>query len=205
VNKPSRRWQAAAGYVSDLYRFARARLENPHSYLKFLRLNELRKKVNADACIETGTYLGVTSYRCSFVFQLVYTIELEPELAHAAKRFLKRRRNVQVIRGDALQELGKIFENNQFARAVVFLDGHHTGPQTACGEIPEPALEELDVLKNYKTRVAAIVIDDFRNFGEEKGFPRKSQLLQTAEQLFPEYRLSVSLDQVCLVASSASE
>ncbi len=61
MNRPSRRWQAAAGYLVDLYCFASARFVNPHSYLKFLRLNEVRKQSGAHVFIETGTYLGITA------------------------------------------------------------------------------------------------------------------------------------------------
>ena len=188
----------------DLCRFAQARLENPHSYLKFLRLNELRKRVKADACIEAGTYLGVTSYRCSFVFKTVYTIELKPELAREAAKFLEARRNVQVICGDAVEELPKIFSRGGFSRALIFLDGHYTGPITGRGKISEPALEELRVIQEFKSRIGGIVIDDFRNFGAEEGFPLKSELLKAAEEFFPEYHLSVNLDQLCLVASSTA-
>ena len=199
MNRPSRRWQAAAGYLVDLYCFASARFVNPHSYLKFLRLNEVRKQSGAHVFIETGTYLGITAYRCSAMFGVVYTIEIEPELAAAAARFLARRQNVQVICGDASVELQKIFESASFDRALVFLDGHFSGGGTGSGKLPEPALEELQLLAKFKHRIGAIVIDDFRSFGTEAYFPSKSELLRAGEELFPEFRLSVSFDQCTLL------
>lgn len=204
MNKPSKRWQAVAGYVVDLYRFARARLENPHSYYKFVQLNELRRKTSADFLIETGTYLGVTSYRCSRVFNAVHTIEIEPSLAASAARFLEPRANVRVHCGEAIIELPSIFDSERFGSAVIFLDGHFSGGDTGSGRIPEPAIEELRILAPLRDRIAAILIDDFRSFGAAPGFPLKSELLRTAEQLYPEYMISIAADQVIIIRKSAA-
>lgn len=202
MNKPSRRWQAIGGYFLDLYRFARGKFENPHSYLKFVHLKRVAQQTGATVLIETGTYLGLTSYRCSFVFQNVFTIEISQQLATAAARFLGRRINVTVICGDAVAELPKIFQQHSFDRAVVFLDGHFSGGNTASGESPEPVLEELRLLKPFTDRIGAIVIDDFRTFGTTSSSPEKSLLLRTCEELFADYYLTVEMDQVTLKRGS---
>lgn len=199
MNNPSRRWQAFGGYLADLWRLARGELTNPHSYLKFIHLNALRRKCGADVIVETGTYRGVTAARCARVFKKVYTIELDPDLAREATRFLAPRRNVEVICGDAVNELSTVFESRDVASAVVFLDGHYSGGVTATTDIPEPALEELNLLLRYKAQVGAILIDDFRSFGLEKDFPSKAQLVETAEKLYPEFSLSIQYDQLALV------
>jgi hypothetical protein len=198
MNKPNKRWQAIGGYCVDLWRTARGEFENPHSYLKFLRIDKLRRKLDADAFIETGTYLGVTAYRASYRFSSVYTVELGEELAARARIFLSRRRNVRVIQGDALSVIPQIFNGECFEHAIVFLDAHYSGPGTASGTHPEPALEELNLLRDYQARIGAIVIDDFRSFGEEPGFPKKSELLAAAESAFPDFQLTVAFDQQVL-------
>jgi hypothetical protein len=202
MNTPNRRWQAIGGYCLDLWRIARGDFENPHSYLKFLRIDKLRSKLGADAFVETGTYLGVTAHRASFRFSSVYTVELGEQLAARARVFLSRRPNVRVIQGDALSAIPQIFGAEAFQRAIVFLDAHYSGPGTAAGAQPEPALHELNMLRNYQSRIAAIVIDDFRSFGEEPGFPKKSDLLETAERLFPDYRVTVGFDQLVIFKQS---
>jgi hypothetical protein len=194
----SKFWNAIAGYILDVYQLARARLTNPHSYLKFVHLRAIANQCGASTFIETGTYLGVTANRCSRIFERVYTIEIEPKLAARAAQFLSGRTNVRVICGDAMIELGAIFQHNDFACALVFLDGHLSGGVTGSGPLPEPALEELRILVEFKSRIGAIVVDDFRSFGIEPGFPRKSELLRAAEELFSDYTLSVSYDQLVI-------
>ena len=201
MNKPSRRWQAIGGYIIDIYRFAQARLENPHSYLKFLRLKRIQEDTGARVLIETGTYLGVTSYRCSFIYEKVFTIELSNELALAARKFLARRSHVHVICGDGVVELPSVFKENSFDRAVVFLDGHYSGGITAAGAVLEPVVEELHALKPFVDRIEAIVIDDFRTFAISSP-PSKSKVLSTCEQLFDGFELSVKMDQITLVRSA---
>jgi hypothetical protein len=198
MNTPNRRWQAIGGYCLDLWRVARGDFENPHSYLKFLRIDKLRRRLGADAFIETGTYLGVTAYRASYRFPSVYTVELGEELAARARLFLSARRNVQVIQGDALSAIPQIFNGEDFQGAIVFLDAHYSGPGTAAGAQPEPAIDELKLLRDHQSRILAIVVDDFRSFGEEPGFPRKSELLLAAEECFPSYRVTVGFDQLVI-------
>jgi len=198
MNAQNKRWRALAGYWLDLYRLSRARFVNAHSYLKFVHLRAVARRCGASTFIETGTYRGVTAYRCSFVFKSVFTIEIQPELATAAATFLARRPNVRVICGDAVSELGRVFQNNTFDSALVYLDGHFSGGVTGCGGLPEPALEEMRVLAEFKSRIGAIVIDDFRSFGVEPGFPQKSELLRAAEDLFGEYALSVNYDELAI-------
>src|SRR5262245_59783963 len=109
MNQPHKRWQAIPGYIIDVFRLARARFSNPHSHLKFLHLKCVGVESGASTLVESGTYLGVTAYRCSFAFKTVYTIEIEPSLAASARKLLARRQNVEVICGDAVNELGRIF------------------------------------------------------------------------------------------------
>jgi hypothetical protein len=198
MNAPGNPFSSAAGLFVDLVRLATCRLQNPHSYLKYLAINRLRRATAGRTFIETGTYLGGTAYRCSKVFDRVYTIELDPELARQAAENLSQRPNVEVIQGDAAIELESVFTGRVVDRAVVFLDGHYSGGTTACGAAAEPALQELEVLGKHSDAIQAIVIDDFRNFGVEPGHPAKSELLRTLETHFPEslFSIAVQNDQV---------
>ena len=82
--------------------------------------------------------------------------------------------------------------------AVIFLDGHFSQGVTAHGDLAEPACELLSSLASYKDKIKGIVVDDFRLFGIDKGWPRKSELIKSAEDCFGDYRLSIHLDQVVL-------
>ncbi|WP_162273199.1 hypothetical protein [Rubripirellula obstinata] len=142
--------------------------------------------------------------RCSKAFDQVVTIELDPELHQRAKSFLSTRRNVECILGDATKKLPEVLVREECSQAVVFLDGHFSSGETAHGDVPEPACELLSSLGQFKDKICAIVVDDFRLFGVEAGWPRKSELLIAAEEIFGDYRLAVHLDQLLIERISAN-
>jgi hypothetical protein len=198
MNKTNRDIQALFGHVIDLYKLASFDFQNPHSYTKFLLIKRLQQKIKPSVFIETGTYRGVTTKRCSSIFDKIYTIELDKTLAAEAADYLSNKKNVQVIQGDALEVLPNILESEEVNNALIFLDGHFSGGVTACGNLPEPAIEELKLIANYRSKVKGIVVDDFRLFGTELGFPKKYDLLQVAEKNFEDYEISVHLDQLII-------
>ncbi len=93
-----------------------------------------------------------------------------------------------------------VFSEEKLSDAVVFLDGHFSGGITARGSIPEPVLFELDILAQHQHRICGIVIDDFRLFGVEPGFPKKSELILAIERLFPRphFDFKIHADQVII-------
>lgn len=127
MNKQNRELQAYVGYLVDIFRIATFRFSNPHSYTKFLAIKNLQKQTNAKVFIETGTYLGVTTNRCAPLFDRVYTIELDSELAEKASLFLAKWSYVKVIQADATVALKELFEAEDFKDALLFLDGHASG------------------------------------------------------------------------------
>jgi len=200
MNKPGRMLSAAAGYAIDLCRLAQAEPRNPHSYMKYLALRGLARRTGARCLIETGTFRGVTSARCARIFARVVTIELDAALARDAEQRLARHANVTVLQGDAAVLLPAAFERHGCGDAVVFLDGHFSGGITAKGPVVEPALAELEILARYADRICGIVIDDFRLFGVEPGFPKKAELTNAAESLFPfpAFALGIHFDQMVI-------
>lgn len=200
MNKPGRALSAAAGYVSDVYRLARGRPRNPHSYMKYLTLRGLGQRTGARTLVETGTFFGVTAARCARSFQHVITIELDPTLAARARRYLSRHQNVSVLEGDAVALLPSVFADSACDKTVVFLDGHFSGGPTARGPSVEPAIEELEILSKHASAICGIVVDDFRLFGREPGFPGKSALVIAVERLFPppQFDFTVHFDQLII-------
>ena len=188
------------GYALDLFRVATLSFNAAHSYTKFLVINRVRKLTGATTFVETGTFLGDTTNRTSGVFEKVFTIELGHDLATRAKNRFRNKSHVMVIEGDATEKLHEVFEKHDFNKSIVFLDGHFSEGITACGDLPEPAILELEYLAKHKKRILGIVIDDFRTFGVLEGFPSKAQLLASAECLFgPDgYEVSVLMDQVII-------
>jgi hypothetical protein len=198
VNQQNRDFQAFIGHLVDLYKISAFTFSVPHSYTKFRAIKAAKEKVKAETLIETGTYLGVTTKRCASHFDNVYTIELDRDLAEQATKFLSSNKNVNVIQGDVLQQLPAILDRD-VQSVLVFLDAHFSGGVTACGDLPEPAIEELILLSKYQDKIAGIIIDDFRLFGTEPGFPSKSEVFQAIEKLFPSFNLTVALDQILIL------
>lgn len=188
-----------AGHILDLLDMIRFDFKNPHNYTKFRILKSLKQKSGSKIFIEAGTYFGVTADRCAQIFDQVYTIEINPALAQKASDFLKPRKNVNVIQGDALTVLPQLLQKNGIENAFIYLDGHACD-STSVYDLPEPAVEELAALSRYQEKINAIVIDDFRNFGVEEKFPSKSALIKTAEDHFGnDFDISVQWDQLVIL------
>ena len=200
MNKPGRHLEAFVGHMLDLYRLCTFQLTQPYSYSKFRFINSVRRRTGARQLIETGTYLGVTTNRCAPHFEKVYTIELDKGLAKNAAEFLRRRKNVEVIQGDGLVQLPKVLARPDVHDVEIFLDGHYSGPTTAMGDQAEPACDELTVIARYRDKVRTIIIDDFRCMGVFPGCPKKSEILRSIEQNFPEgFETFVQFDQVIIL------
>jgi hypothetical protein len=185
------------GFLVDLVRIARFRFTNPHSYVKFRNIDSVRRRTGADQFIETGTYRGVTARRAASVFGRVITIELDEELAAGAREYLADLPHVEVVQGDALQQLPEVLSRPELDNMVVLLDGHFSGGETAMGAVLEPAVEAISQLSTVRDKVGGFIVDDFRDFGRA-GFPKKSELLAAIEEHFLShgYEMTVHLDQV---------
>lgn len=196
VSGPLAAFRAASEGVIDLVSTLRFQNTVPHPYTKFRQLKAIAAVAGADILIESGTYLGMTARRAAHCFSHVYTIELDGALASAAKARLSKLKNVTVVQGDSTEVLPGLMGKAEIDNALVFLDGHYSGGSTALGPVVEPAILELEVLAPFRDRLVAVVIDDFRTFGESEGVPMKSELFNAIERLFPEFRAGVNLDQV---------
>lgn len=189
-----------AGYVLDFVGLHRMQFSNPHGLTKFFIIDGLRRRTGAENFIEAGTFLGTTAARCSRIFNRVFTIEIDPELAHTSGQFLKSRRNVSLMCGDALQMIPEIIDTHHLDRIIVFLDGHAPLGHTPPGLKAEPALEELELLARHKHRLCGVIVDDFRNFGAAPGFPPRSCLIRAAEEFCADgsFDFTVHLDQLVI-------
>lgn len=186
------------GHVKDLVAMANFKITNPHSWSKYRQLKAVGRRTNADCLIETGTFLGNTTMRCSRSFDKVYTIELDQKLYEQAKSYLASRANVECIQGDATIELPKILDRPECNNVLIFLDGHFSQGETALGDVAEPACELLSSLAAHREKIRGIVVDDFRLFGVEAGWPKKSELIKSAEDHFGDFSIAVHFDQLVL-------
>lgn len=198
MNKPSILPKGPIGHLVDLWRIARFQFRNPHSWTKYRHIVKTARETGADVFFEVGTYRGLTTKRCAPHFRSVVTVELDPTLCAESRGYLASTKNVTVIEGDGLKELAKFLAATNERNIIVFLDGHFSGGQTAKGDLVEPALEEIEILHRHREKIAAFIVDDFREFGTQPGWPTKWELMKSVETLFGdrEHHIMVHLDQV---------
>lgn len=112
--------------------------------------------------IETGTHRGDTPWFLKHNFEQLYTIELDDALYEAAVERFRDAPQVTCLHGDSTEQLPHaltLFEGP----ALVWLDGHHSGPGTAHGKLDTPIVQELETLF-ADGRKHVILIDDARIF-----------------------------------------
>lgn len=183
MNEPKSIIEPIAGFLLDSVAKLRGDVFVPHSLTKLQTLARLRKDTGATTVIEVGSFKGVTTRRLSRFYEQVLSIEIDPALCEHARRRCRKRRNVTIYQGDGkvvLPQLAATVRN-----CVLFLDGHFSGEGTGHGDEPEPVLAELDAVTQFVDNFVGIVVDDFRLFGVEPGWPRKSQVMAALEQVLP--------------------
>lgn len=111
--------------------------------------------------IETGTNDGATPQFLKDDFDHIYTIELGRDQYRAAVNKFSRT-NVYPFHGDSAEVLPDILRRID-EPALIWLDGHYSGPGTALGSQSTPVREELQALFN-DGRPHVILVDDARIF-----------------------------------------
>ncbi|TIL32574.1 rRNA adenine N-6-methyltransferase family protein [Mesorhizobium sp.] len=199
MNDPKSILEPIGGYALDLIAKLRNRQFVPHSLTKLHNLKTCRDITSASTAVEIGSYKGVTTKRMSHLFEKVISVEIDEALYRQASKRCAGRKNVELLLGDGAKLLPEIAA--RVNKALIFLDGHFSGGETGQGDEPEPVLKELDLIAPFISNFVAVVVDDFRLFGVEPGWPRKSEVIQKLETLLPEtqWKLSVLNDQFLAV------
>lgn len=195
MNDPKTIIEPLAGYFLDIVAKLRNRPYVPHSYTKLHNLAACRQLTGAKEIIEVGSFKGVTARRLSYIFDHVVTIEIDPALHELARERCTGRSNVELILGDGAKVLPQVAARTR--SAVIFLDGHFSGGETGQGDEPEPVLKELDIIAGHLDNFVGIVVDDFRLFGVEAGWPMKHEVLAKLESLLkpPAWSIAILNDQ----------
>jgi hypothetical protein len=115
--------------------------------------------------IETGTYLGDTTYILSKDAKFVYSIEPEPTLFRNAEARFKGDGNIKVINGLSEEVLPRLLQEIE-GEVNFWLDGHDSGGATHKGPQETPVIDELKCISRYRTNFTKMVvfIDDVRLF-----------------------------------------
>lgn len=145
-------------------------------------IEQLVKKFNVKAIVETGTYKGDTTLEFSKLVKQVFTIEIsEPYYSEALTKFVKSK-NIVSIKGTSPMEMEKIISGlyGKLLRPTLFyLDAHWYKYN--------PLLDELKVLSKLKMSDCLIAIHDFKVPGTDFGFDNFSDGTEYTYEFIKKY------------------
>ncbi len=133
--------------------------------------------------IETGTYLGHTTFLISSLDVEVDTIELSEMLHGRNVKDLAFVQNIRCHLGDSTDVLPSLLEGLNVP-AVFWLDGHYSAGNTAMGPKVTPIMEELQLLRAHNIRDHIVFVDDIRGFGAN-GYPTVEWLIKIGREIVP--------------------
>ncbi len=133
--------------------------------------------------IETGTYLGHTTFLISSLDVEVDTIELSEMLHGRNVKDLAFVPNIRCHLGDSTDVLPSLLEGLNVP-AVFWLDGHYSAGNTAMGPKVTPIMEELQLLRAHNIRDHIVFVDDIRGFGAN-GYPTVEWLIKIGREIVP--------------------
>jgi len=126
-------------------------------------LRDFGRTHDLDYFIETGTNDGETTWFLKDEFTELHTIELGHRQWKAAKQRFRGEPHVHCHHGDSAKVLPEVLRG-LLGPALIWLDGHYSGPGTAQGGENTPAIKELEAII-ADGRPHVVLIDDARCFG----------------------------------------
>lgn len=130
------------------------------------KLKELKDDFkNYSYFVETGTYLGDTTFAIHNLFNKYFTIEVSETLYNNFKAKLSKENhsNIISILGDSSHIFNSLLPSLN-ENTIFFLDGHYSAGFTGKGDKEVPLIEEITLINSLFTKRGIIMIDDYRLF-----------------------------------------
>lgn len=170
-------------------------LARPFIITKAILASKIGIDTGCEEVIESGTFLGASTYLFSGPFNTVDTIEADQTLFESAKGWLEQPGLSNTIRchsGNSGVLLGSLLSQKR-KKQLLFLDGHHSGGVTSNKYGECPLLDELTAIRESGVE-CSIVIDDARCMGKP-GYPTFEEVLG----FVPRHRsVSIQYDQIVI-------
>ena len=144
---------------------------------------DLRDKFGLQLFVETGTLVGNTAKWAAEHFRQVYTIECSYKFYILALNKLDEISNVQLIYGFS-QDVLAPFLTNITEPALFWLDAHWSKDlgYNNFQKVLCPVLAEIEAIAE-SDQGHVILVDDFRLFGEQPGWPTKDLVKRELQRL----------------------
>ncbi len=156
------------------------------------------RAIGAEVFVETGTFLGDTTWAFRNVFRSIHTIEVEPSLADLARKRFSKHPHIEVIEGDSSRVLGGLCGRID-GPCLFYLDGHYSGGITGMGNVECPILAEIDAIFERTRSPFRIVVDDARLFGSDPAYPTLEVFLRHVQGHDPSFEMRVENDAILLM------
>lgn len=118
--------------------------------------------------IETGSHIGEgIQTAVDSGFDKIISIELSNKYYNICKQKFESNNRVSLILGDAELVLKDIIDGINYP-ITFWLDGHHSGDDTAWGLHNDPIFEELDIISTHVIKSHTILVDDIRGMDVSK-------------------------------------
>lgn len=174
--------------------YDRGRVSVPSERAKRRHLLSLFEAGGHRVFVESGTYLGGTVAFFMPIAERVVSVEVDRPLYERAARRFAGQPNVEIVFGDALDEIPRIIGELD-SPPLVWLDGHFSAGVTGQGAEEEPAGTIIQRLGEHGVPAGTtLVIDDIRLFGTTPGFPPLAEVVVMLGEYFPGARISVGMD-----------
>lgn len=175
------------------------RLWPPSEEVKRLHLLNVFVERGHEVFVESGTYLGGTVDFFLAHARRIFSVELAPKLfADAAERFAGAP-HVTILEGDATVHVPRIVADLD-EPPLIFLDGHYSCGETACGDEVEPALTILCLLGEAGVPDGTtIVIDDVRTFQSRGVQLSLEELVGACRRCFPHAEIYCNVDALVVL------
>jgi predicted O-methyltransferase YrrM len=184
--------------VAALRHFDAGAVELPPPRAKRRHLLKLFREREHECFVESGTYLGDTVDFFLPHARRIVSVEMDEELWRRASQRFGKQPQVEVVRGDAEQEIPRIV-GALGEPALIWLDGHYSGEGTAHGEQAEPAVSILERLGDVGVQPGTtIVVDDLRLFGRLPELPSLESLTSAAHAAWPDADIYAGLDSLVI-------
>src|SRR5688572_5534864 len=177
-------------------------LPPPHE-IKVAAIRAMARAHGARVFMETGTYKGQTLAAVRDLFDRVISIELDPEIHHAADQRFAGDSGVRCIQGDSGVELARVLERIDVP-ALFWLDAHYSGPGTARSDRDTPIVDELHAILRHPVNGHVVLIDDARLFGINPAYPTLRSVMDMVDAARRDYTVDVAIDAIRITPASSS-
>jgi hypothetical protein len=167
----------------------------PPPIVKRKILDTYSRAFSPKVMIETGTFLGDTTYALRNHFEEIFSIELSSELAERAKNRFRSLPHIKIRQGDSADILPAIMREVSVP-CLFWLDGHFSGGITVRGTMDTPVMNELETILAHPVKEHIILIDDARLFNGTDDYPTIEQLREFFKTNRPSYDFHVANDVI---------